>query len=90
MGRAEREQLGRTLGSHLNTIHETLHILDQTPPSSLQKVSWDEVVQMGDQVSKQATIGIISTFFFFNPISGIYFLNFHFLFPELTFGELGF
>ncbi|KAF3431957.1 hypothetical protein FNV43_RR26693 [Rhamnella rubrinervis] len=56
MGRAEREQLGRTLGSHLNTIHETFYILDQTPPSSLQKVSWDEVVQMGDQVSKQATI----------------------------------
>ncbi|CAL8995062.1 unnamed protein product [Prunus brigantina] len=31
-------------------------LLDQTPPSTLEKVSWEKVMQMGDQVSKQATI----------------------------------
>ncbi|KAI5353213.1 hypothetical protein L3X38_006106 [Prunus dulcis] len=56
MGRAEREQLNRTLNQHLNTIHETFQLLDQTPPSTLEKVSWEKVMQMGDQVSKQATI----------------------------------
>nr|XP_023892682.1 uncharacterized protein LOC112004677 isoform X1 [Quercus suber]XP_023892683.1 uncharacterized protein LOC112004677 isoform X2 [Quercus suber]POE60528.1 cyclin-d1-binding protein 1 like [Quercus suber] len=56
MGRAEKEQLNKTLNSHLNTIHETLQVLDQNPASSLDKVSWEEVIKMGDQVSKQATM----------------------------------
>ncbi|KAL7132391.1 hypothetical protein ABFS83_12G071000 [Erythranthe nasuta] len=55
MGKAVREQLSRVLNDHLNTIHETLQILDKTPPSSLDKVSWKEVIQMGEQISKQAT-----------------------------------
>ncbi|XP_057961018.1 uncharacterized protein LOC131153023 [Malania oleifera] len=55
MTRAEREQLNRSLGSHLDTIHETFQVLDQAP-SSQEKVSWGEVIQMGEQVSKQATI----------------------------------
>ncbi|XP_061991148.1 uncharacterized protein LOC133709427 [Rosa rugosa] len=56
MGRAEKEQLNRTLNQHLNTVHEILEVLDQKPPSTLEKVSWEEVVQLGNQVSKQATI----------------------------------
>ncbi|KAL6193334.1 hypothetical protein ACLB2K_034418 [Fragaria x ananassa] len=56
MGRAEKEQLNRTLSQHLNTIHEILEVLDQNPPSTVEKVSWEDVVQMGNQVSKQATI----------------------------------
>lgn len=56
MGKAAREQLNRALSQHLNTVHETLEVLDQTPPSTLEKVSWEEVIQMGNQVSKQATI----------------------------------
>ncbi|KAI8023975.1 hypothetical protein LOK49_LG03G00884 [Camellia lanceoleosa] len=56
MGKAAKEKLNRTLTEHLNTIHETLEVLDQTPASSLDKVSWNEVIKMGDQVSKQATI----------------------------------
>ncbi|KAM1214417.1 hypothetical protein ACFX2I_010959 [Malus domestica] len=56
MGRAEREQLTRTLNHHLNTVHETFQVLDQTAPSTLEKVSWAEVIKMGDQVYKQATI----------------------------------
>lgn len=57
MGKAkEKEQLNRILGEHLNNIHETLQALDQTADSSLEKVSWDEVIKMGEQVSKQATL----------------------------------
>ncbi|KAH7571065.1 hypothetical protein JRO89_XS05G0247000 [Xanthoceras sorbifolium] len=58
MGRTarEKEQLTRVLNEHLNTIHETLQLLNQNPASSLEKVSWGEVIKMGDQVSKQATI----------------------------------
>ncbi|KAM0964049.1 hypothetical protein ACFX15_022468 [Malus domestica] len=56
MRRAESDQLTRTLNHHLNTVHETFQVLDQTAPSKLEKVSWVEVTKMGDQVSKQATI----------------------------------
>ncbi|KAL8463444.1 hypothetical protein ACS0TY_033419 [Phlomoides rotata] len=60
MGKAAREQLSRILSEHLNTIHETFQMLDQTPASSLEKVSWKEVIQMGEQVSKQATtVGLL-------------------------------
>lgn len=56
MGKADKERLIRTLNSHLNTIHETFQMLDQNPSSSLEKVSWEDVLKMGDQVYKQATI----------------------------------
>ncbi|GLT54574.1 hypothetical protein SLA2020_277650 [Shorea laevis] len=45
MGKSEKEQLKRALNSHLNTIHETLQVLDQSPASSLDKVSWEEVIK---------------------------------------------
>ncbi|KAF7827727.1 Cyclin-D1-binding protein 1 like [Senna tora] len=54
--RAEKEHLNRILGSHLCTIHETLQVLDQTAASSLDQVNWEEIIKMGEQVSKQATI----------------------------------
>ncbi|KAJ6689617.1 hypothetical protein OIU85_005975 [Salix viminalis] len=56
MGKAESARLNQSLSGHLNTIHETLQLLDQTPASSLDKQSWADVVKTGDQVSKQATI----------------------------------
>ncbi|XP_050377650.1 uncharacterized protein LOC126794897 [Argentina anserina] len=56
MGRAEKEKLNRTLNQHLNTVHEILEVIDQNPVSTVEKVSWEDVVQMGNQVSKQATI----------------------------------
>ncbi|XP_061351418.1 uncharacterized protein LOC133296446 isoform X1 [Gastrolobium bilobum] len=60
--RAEKEHLNLILGSHLTTIHDTLHVLDQTASSSLDKVSWEDVIKMGDQVSKQATtVGMLWT-----------------------------
>ncbi|KAJ4974866.1 hypothetical protein NE237_008040 [Protea cynaroides] len=62
MGKAAKEHLSRVLNSHLNNIHETLQILNQTPAASLEKVSWDEVIQMGGQVAKQATVaGVLWT-----------------------------
>ncbi|XP_050374179.1 uncharacterized protein LOC126791750 [Argentina anserina] len=60
MGRAEKEKLNRTLNQHLNTVHEILEVIDQNPASTVEKVSWENVVQMGNQVSKQATtVGMI-------------------------------
>lgn len=43
-------------------LNQWKQLLDQTPPSTLEKVSWEKVMQMGDQVSKQATIGISLSF----------------------------
>ncbi|CAJ2630618.1 unnamed protein product [Trifolium pratense] len=62
--RAEKERLNHLLGSHLTTIHETLQLLDQTPPSSSfdAKVTWEDVIKMSEQVSKQATtVGMLWT-----------------------------
>ncbi|BAT93842.1 hypothetical protein LR48_Vigan609s000500 [Vigna angularis] len=57
-----KEHLNLVLGSHLATIHETLQVLDKTPPSFATKVTWDDVMKMGDQVSKQATtVGMLWT-----------------------------
>ncbi|XP_031265582.1 uncharacterized protein LOC116124004 [Pistacia vera] len=64
MGKREREKdrLIRTLNEHLNNIHDTLQSLDQTVASSLEKVSWNDVLKMGEQVSKQATnVGMLWT-----------------------------
>ncbi|XP_057988224.1 uncharacterized protein LOC110663586 isoform X4 [Hevea brasiliensis] len=52
MEELEKERLNQTFNSYFKTFHETF----QTPYSSLDKVSWEEVVKMGDQVYKQATI----------------------------------
>ncbi|XP_027151751.1 uncharacterized protein LOC113751805 [Coffea eugenioides] len=52
----QREQLNHALIGYLNTVHETLQVLDQTAASSSEKVSWNEVIQMGEQLSKQATM----------------------------------
>jgi len=65
--RAEKERLNLLLGSHLATIHETLQVLDQTPPSSSSfdnKVTLEDVIQMAEQVSKQATTGTFNSFTF--------------------------
>ncbi|PON73731.1 Cyclin-D1-binding protein [Parasponia andersonii] len=56
MGRTERDQLFNTLSSHINNTNETFQIFDQAPVSSSKKVSWEEVVKMGDRVSLYATV----------------------------------
>ncbi|KAH9619587.1 hypothetical protein KSS87_022463, partial [Heliosperma pusillum] len=55
MGKRDMERLNTRLSSYMSNIHETLQILDQTPTSSLQKLSWDDVINIGEQLSKQAT-----------------------------------
>ncbi|GAB2276811.1 hypothetical protein Dimus_011525 [Dionaea muscipula] len=55
MGEAVKERLSQALASQIDNLHQTLHVLDQTPASSLEKLSWDEVFKMGEQLSKQAT-----------------------------------
>ncbi|GAB2297322.1 hypothetical protein Dimus_031432 [Dionaea muscipula] len=55
MGKAEKERLSQALASQLDNVHQTLQVLEQTPASSLEKLSWDEVIKMGEQLSKQAT-----------------------------------
>ncbi|GLT35060.1 hypothetical protein SLA2020_095430 [Shorea laevis] len=76
MGTAEKEQLDRTLNLHINTIHETFQVLDQAPPSSLEKVSWYHVVQMGELLSKQATIGTSYQFYPSTAANDIYVYDF--------------
>ncbi|KAK2991346.1 hypothetical protein RJ640_007566 [Escallonia rubra] len=62
MGKGARERLSRLLNEHLNTVHETFQLWDQTPASSLDKVSWNDVIKLGEQVSKQATmVGMLWT-----------------------------
>ncbi|KAF6173173.1 hypothetical protein GIB67_028471 [Kingdonia uniflora] len=62
MGRGASEHLNGALVSHLNSIHENFQILDQAPAFTLEKVEWKEVLEMGEQVSKQATIaGLLFT-----------------------------
>ncbi|XP_017971380.1 PREDICTED: uncharacterized protein LOC18609086 isoform X1 [Theobroma cacao] len=56
MGKAEKTELNRSLTAHLNTIQETLQVLDQTASSSLEKVTWTQVILIAEQLSKQATI----------------------------------
>ncbi|XP_010035433.2 uncharacterized protein LOC104424654 [Eucalyptus grandis] len=52
----EHEHLARVLNTHLDNIHDTFQVLSQKPSGSLERVSWEEVVKLGDQVSKQVTV----------------------------------
>lgn len=36
-----------------------LQVLDQTAAPSLERISWNDVIQMGEQLSKQATNGTL-------------------------------
>ncbi|KAL4569397.1 hypothetical protein LXL04_025033 [Taraxacum kok-saghyz] len=62
MSKDEKERLNQLLIHHLNNIHETFQVLNQSPPSSLDIVSWDEVVKLGEHIYKQATtVGMLWT-----------------------------
>ncbi|KAK3004062.1 hypothetical protein RJ639_019314 [Escallonia herrerae] len=56
MGESSKERLSRILNEHLNTVHETFQLWDQAPASSLDKVGWNDIINLGEQVSKQATM----------------------------------
>ncbi|XP_020592036.1 uncharacterized protein LOC110032675 [Phalaenopsis equestris] len=53
---ARKARLSRALDSHVRNIEETFQILDKPAASSLDKVEWSQVIKLGDEVSKQATI----------------------------------
>lgn len=53
---ARRGHLTKILNSHIQNIQETLQMLDRPAASSLEKEDWPEVIKLGEQVSKQATI----------------------------------
>ncbi|XP_019057896.1 PREDICTED: uncharacterized protein LOC104812031 [Tarenaya hassleriana] len=56
MGKSKKEDLNQILIGHLNTIHDTLQLFDRTPPPTQDKVTWKDVLQLSDHLSKQATI----------------------------------
>ncbi|GJU51824.1 cyclin-D1-binding protein 1-like protein [Tanacetum coccineum] len=58
----EKEKLNMLLIKHLNTIHETFQVLDHSPPSTLTKGSWDDVIKLGEHLYKQATTALPPSF----------------------------
>ncbi|XP_074557769.1 uncharacterized protein LOC141813694 [Curcuma longa] len=51
-----KHHLSRVLDAHISGVQETLLILERPADSGLEKVEWSEVVKLGDEVSKQATM----------------------------------
>ncbi|CAH8355372.1 unnamed protein product [Eruca vesicaria subsp. sativa] len=56
MGKTKKEDLNQFLITHLNTIYDTLQLFDRTASPTEDKVNWNDVLQMSDHLSKQATI----------------------------------
>ncbi|KAJ0257657.1 Cyclin-D1-binding protein [Hirschfeldia incana] len=56
MGKTKKEDLNQFLIAHLNTIYDTLQLFDRTASPTEEKVNWNDVLQMSDHLSKQATI----------------------------------
>ncbi|KFK44384.1 hypothetical protein AALP_AA1G250400 [Arabis alpina] len=56
MVKPKREDLNQFLIPHLNTIYDTLQLFDRPAPLTQEKVNWNDVLQMSDHLSKQATI----------------------------------
>ncbi|KAI4340987.1 hypothetical protein MLD38_025770 [Melastoma candidum] len=54
---SHRERLRRVFDFHLQNIGDTFQMVNQAPgPSFSDRVGWEEVVKMGDRVSRQATV----------------------------------
>lgn len=47
-------------------------MLDQNIPASLEKIDWNEVTKVGNDISKQATVGKLFLFFFVGFLSFVY------------------
>ncbi|KAG2303643.1 hypothetical protein Bca4012_062397 [Brassica carinata] len=56
MGKTKKEDLNQFLIAHLNTIYDTLQLFERTASPTEEKVNWNDVLQMSDHLSKQATI----------------------------------
>ncbi|CAL5096157.1 unnamed protein product [Urochloa decumbens] len=59
-GRAKKAagdgEVSRILDSHLQTINDTFQMMVEAVPGRLERTEWSEVVKIGDQVSRQATV----------------------------------
>ncbi|EAY98958.1 hypothetical protein EE612_031062 [Oryza sativa] len=49
-------ELSRFLQSHLQTINDTFQMMAEAAPGGLERTEWSEVVKLGEQVSRQATV----------------------------------
>ncbi|CAN6976458.1 hypothetical protein IGI04_037115 [Brassica rapa subsp. trilocularis] len=56
MGKTKKEDLNQFLIAHLNTIYDTLQLFERTASPTEEKVNWNDVLQMSDHLSRQATI----------------------------------
>ncbi|CAN6938154.1 unnamed protein product, partial [Brassica oleracea] len=52
----QRDELNQILSSYLNTINDTLQLFKHSPPPTQVKINWNDVLQMSDHLSRQATI----------------------------------
>ncbi|KAI3949978.1 hypothetical protein MKW92_017090 [Papaver armeniacum] len=56
MGKSEKENLTTILHKHLEGMQEAFQVLESKPRSSLEKVDWEEVINIAEQLSKKATV----------------------------------
>ncbi|XP_006655573.2 uncharacterized protein LOC102701270 [Oryza brachyantha] len=49
-------ELSRFLQSHIQTINDTFQIMAEAAPGGLERTEWSQVVKLGEQVSRQATV----------------------------------
>ncbi|KAJ0241144.1 Cyclin-D1-binding protein [Hirschfeldia incana] len=56
MAKPKRDELNQTLSSYFNTINDTLQLFEHSPPPTQDKLNWNDVLQMSDHLSRQATI----------------------------------
>ncbi|KAL1189948.1 hypothetical protein V5N11_012708 [Cardamine amara subsp. amara] len=56
MAKSKIDELNKILVGYVNTINDTLQLFEQIPPPTQYKLSWNNVLQMSDYLSKQATI----------------------------------
>ncbi|XP_031499392.1 uncharacterized protein LOC116263758 [Nymphaea colorata] len=62
MGKSGKSGLMGALDSHTRNIYETLKMFDETAAASLERTDWKEVIKLGEEIAKQATVaGILWT-----------------------------
>ncbi|XP_019084958.1 PREDICTED: uncharacterized protein LOC104712689 [Camelina sativa] len=56
MAKPKRDELNQILVGYHNTIKDTLQMCEQVPSLTQEKLSWNDVLEISDHLSKQATI----------------------------------
>ncbi|CAN6451794.1 unnamed protein product [Victoria cruziana] len=61
-GKSAKNGLMGALDSHIGNIYEALKMFDEPAASSLERTDWKEVIKLGEEISKHATVaGILWT-----------------------------